>query len=455
MAGPLQPSRNVSAPSPISHVKRTGATGIVDVVNAVDKRSTDSCPALATTILTQIVTTTVATTVTSTVAATNTNSNGNETPSGSAASTWESTTNRPVKTSGPLFDPEFDSKFCLGIQSKDGADWFTASLCAIAVANSAKVKASVKVDTGSVDNAGSATFSVHNVDPLDESHPKDLRAQPVAVNFKDATGPAQDNGPKSWYVGGFRQAIISLGKKVKEDTKDKRDEKDDKADDGKGVVNGELFKNVENSDKEKVAEAGLWGFQYLTGRDVVKEDADKDGKDWGMSSSERELQADKRVDTWMEKVCLNPAIILTNDKPKAKGLKPNMYYTIYSHDTKDKTFQLWSTSGLTPTDNPCIKVPAEDLNASTRVVVKFEFKLVGRLHESYGAAESEESIAYRVDLPSGPLIHLELQNTVAWPGGAERDKIKYAVQDLCGLPNGVGFIDSSHFNLAQVPAESE
>ncbi|WVO18686.1 hypothetical protein L204_106406 [Cryptococcus depauperatus] len=344
MAGPLQPSRNVSAPSPISHVKRTGATGIVDVVNAVDKRSTDSCPALATTILTQIVTTTVATTVTSTVAATNTNSNGNETPSGSAASTWESTTNRP------------------------------------------------------------------------------------------------DNGPKSWYVGGFRQAIISLGKKVKEDTKDKRDEKDDKADDGKGVVNGELFKNVENSDKEKVAEAGLWGFQYLTGRDVVKEDADKDGKDW---------------DTWMEKVCLNPAIILTNDKPKAKGLKPNMYYTIYSHDTKDKTFQLWSTSGLTPTDNPCIKVPAEDLNASTRVVVKFEFKLVGRLHESYGAAESEESIAYRVDLPSGPLIHLELQNTVAWPGGAERDKIKYAVQDLCGLPNGVGFIDSSHFNLAQVPAESE
>nr|ODN93816.1 hypothetical protein L204_05002 [Cryptococcus depauperatus CBS 7855] len=268
-------------------------------------------------------------------------------------------------TSGPLYNPEFDSQHCLGIQSKDGADWFTASLCAIAVANSAKVKASVKVDKGSVDNAGSATFNVYYVDPLDILHPKDMRAQHVAVNYKDAEGPAQDNGPKSWYTGGFRQAIISLGKKGKKDTKDKRDDKDDKADDGKGVVNGELFKNVENSDKEKVAEAGLWGFQYLTGRDVVKEDPVKDAKDWGMSSSQRELQADKRVDTWMEKVCPNPAIILTNDKPKAKGLEPNKYYTIYSHDIKEKTFQLWYTSGLVPTDNPFITVPAEDLKAST------------------------------------------------------------------------------------------
>ncbi|WVN90703.1 uncharacterized protein L203_105945 [Cryptococcus depauperatus CBS 7841] len=70
-------------------------------------------------------------------------------------------------------------------------------------------------------------------------------------------------------------------------------------------------------------------------------------------------------------------------------------------------------------------------------------------------AESEESIAYRVDLPSGPLIHLELQNTVAWPGGAERDRVKYAVQDLCGLLNGVGHIDGSYLNLAQVPAKSD
>nr|ODN93815.1 hypothetical protein L204_05001 [Cryptococcus depauperatus CBS 7855] len=92
MAGPLQPSRNVSAPSPISHVKRTGATGIVDVVNAVDKRSTDSCPALATTILTTTVTSTVATTVTSTVTATNTNSNGNGSPPESATTTWKAVT---------------------------------------------------------------------------------------------------------------------------------------------------------------------------------------------------------------------------------------------------------------------------------------------------------------------------------------------------------------------------
>ncbi|WVO16500.1 hypothetical protein L204_104177 [Cryptococcus depauperatus] len=244
-----------------------------------------------------------------------------------------------------------------------------------------------------------------------------MRAQHVAVNYKDAEGPAQDNGPKSWYTGGFRQAIISLGKKGKKDTKDKRDDKDDKADDGKGVVNGELFKNVENSDKEKVAEAGLWGFQYLTGRDVVKEDPVKDAKDW---------------DTWME---------------KAKGLEPNKYYTIYSHDIKEKTFQLWYTSGLVPTDNPFITVPAEDLKASTCWSAVFMSRMAH--------AEPEESIAYRVDLPSGPLIHLELQSTVVWPGGAERDRIKYGVQDLCGLSNGVGFIDGSYLNLAQVPAESE
>nr|ODN76392.1 hypothetical protein L203_06458 [Cryptococcus depauperatus CBS 7841] len=349
MAGPLQLSRNVSALSPTSHVKRTGATGIVDVVNAVDKRSSDSCPALATTILTI------------TVTATNTNSNGNETPSGSATPTSKSTTTPSDKTSGPLYDPEFDSQFCLGIQSNNGADWFTASLCAIAVANSAKVKASVKVDKGTLDNAESATFSVYYLDPKD---PKDLVKQ-AAINYKDAAGPAQDNGYKSWYAGGFRQAIISLGKKDTKDKKDKRDEKDDKADDGKGVVNGELFKSVENADKEKVAEAGQWGLKYLTGIDVVREDADKDGKDWGMSSSERELQADKRVDTWMEKVCPNPAIILTNDKP-ANGLEPNKYYTITSHAIEDKTFQLWHSSDPRVKHDIFMKVSAEDLKKSTR-----------------------------------------------------------------------------------------
>ncbi|WVN89485.1 uncharacterized protein L203_104710 [Cryptococcus depauperatus CBS 7841] len=250
MANLLQPSRNVSAPSPTSHVKRTGDTGLVDVVNAVDQSSGSSC----------FIHTVV---VTSTVTATNTNSNGNETPSGSAASTWKSTTNPPEKTSGPL----------------------------------------------------------------------------------------NDNGPKAWYAGGFRQAIISLGKKDKVDKKDKRDEKDDKADDGKGVVNGELFKNVEKADKEKVAEAGQWGLKYLTGIDVVREDADKDGKDW---------------DDWMDKAYPNPATILTNDKPKAKGLEPNKYYTIASRTIQDKTIQLWNTTDLVSLPKLYITVPAEDLKTSTR-----------------------------------------------------------------------------------------
>ncbi|WVN90369.1 uncharacterized protein L203_105605 [Cryptococcus depauperatus CBS 7841] len=70
-------------------------------------------------------------------------------------------------------------------------------------------------------------------------------------------------------------------------------------------------------------------------------------------------------------------------------------------------------------------------------------------------AEPEESIANRVDLPNGPLILLELQNTVAWPGGAERDRIKYGVQDLWCHPNGVSLVDGSHLNLAQAPAKPE
>ncbi|WVO17155.1 hypothetical protein L204_104847 [Cryptococcus depauperatus] len=272
MANLLQPSRDVSAPSPTSHVKRTGATGLVDV-NAVDQSSSSNC----------VIFTVV---VTSTVTAPATNTNGNETPSGSAASTSSSSAKPPVKTSGPL--------------------------------------------------AESATFNVYGLDS------KDGKAKQVPVDYKDATGSSNDNGPKAWYAGGFRLAIISLGKK---------DEKDDKADDGKGVVKGELFQNVENADKGKVAEAGQWGLKYLTGIDVVREDNDKDGKDW---------------DDWMDKAYPNPATILTNDKPKAKGLEPNKYYTIAFRTIQDKTIQLWNTTGLVPAHNPFITVPAEDLKTSTR-----------------------------------------------------------------------------------------
>nr|ODN89375.1 hypothetical protein L203_02083 [Cryptococcus depauperatus CBS 7841] len=458
MANLLQPSRNVSAPSPTSHVKRTGDTGLVDVVNAVDQSSGSSC----------FIHTVV---VTSTVTATNTNSNGNETPSGSAASTWKSTTNPPEKTSGPLYDsdPQSGGPSCLDIQTNDDDDWFTTSLCALLRSNPDKVKDSFKLAKGPLDSAESATFSVYGLDS------KDGKAKQVPVSYKDAAGSSNDNGPKAWYAGGFRQAIISLGKKDKVDKKDKRDEKDDKADDGKGVVNGELFKNVEKADKEKVAEAGQWGLKYLTGIDVVREDADKDGKDWGMSSSEWELQADKRVDDWMDKAYPNPATILTNDKPKAKGLEPNKYYTIASRTIQDKTIQLWNTTDLVSLPKLYITVPAEDLKTSTRVKVgtprrsfaerdgemgeggrlacRFNWSAVFMSHMAH--EESEESIAYQVDLPSRPLIHLELQNTVAWPGGAERDRVRYAVQDLCGLLNGVGFIDGSHLNLAQVPARPE
>nr|ODN92258.1 hypothetical protein L204_05357 [Cryptococcus depauperatus CBS 7855] len=339
MANLLQPSRDVSAPSPTSHVKRTGATGLVDV-NAVDQSSSSNC----------VIFTVV---VTSTVTAPATNTNGNETPSGSAASTSSSSAKPPVKTSGPLYDsdPQSGRPSCLDIQTNDDADWFTTSLCALLSSNPDKVKDSFKLTKGPLDSAESATFNVYGLDS------KDGKAKQVPVDYKDATGSSNDNGPKAWYAGGFRLAIISLGKK---------DEKDDKADDGKGVVKGELFQNVENADKGKVAEAGQWGLKYLTGIDVVREDNDKDGKDWGMSSSKWELQADKSVDDWMDKAYPNPATILTNDKPKAKGLEPNKYYTIAFRTIQDKTIQLWNTTGLVPAHNPFITVPAEDLKTSTR-----------------------------------------------------------------------------------------
>ncbi|WVN90370.1 uncharacterized protein L203_105606 [Cryptococcus depauperatus CBS 7841] len=167
------------------------------------------------------------------------------------------------------------------------------------------------VDKGIKDDAESATFGVYDLDS------KDGKAKEVSANYNDAAGPAHDNAGDPWYVGGYKQAIISLGPK---------DRKDGKKDNGRGVVNGRLFNSVESTDKAKVAEAGKWGLKYLTGKDVIMEDAVKDEKDW---------------DAWMEKAYPNPnpTTILTNDKPTAKGLEPNKYYAITFHVVKDNTFR--------------------------------------------------------------------------------------------------------------------
>ncbi|WVO15875.1 hypothetical protein L204_103539 [Cryptococcus depauperatus] len=190
LASPLQPSPDVSALSPTSHVKRTGATGPVEAVNAVETQSGSNCPAVSTVV------------VTSTVTA----PNDNKTPPGGAASTFD--------------------------------------------------------------------------------------------NFRE-----------SWVAGGFKKAIMSTG--------------------GAGVVKDGLFNCTANSSDKKVADAGEWGLEYLTGKKAEKIEITKDTKDW---------------DDWVGKIGQHPMTVLTNDKP-AKGLKPNRYYSLYSTVAKDKnSFNVWYTT---------------------------------------------------------------------------------------------------------------
>ncbi|WVO17034.1 hypothetical protein L204_104721 [Cryptococcus depauperatus] len=159
--------------------------------------------------------------------------------------------------------------------------------------------------------------------------------------FLGGGGPGIVNsGDKAWFPGGFRSAVVSAGVKTGEI-----------GDDGKGVVNNQLFNDTGSSDDKLVA-AGEWGFKYLTGVDAEKEDVAKDGKNW---------------DDWMDKAYKNPVIILTNDKSTAKGLEPNQYYTVYLTKNEDKTISVWhTTTDQNDLLNLFIKVDPKELKENTR-----------------------------------------------------------------------------------------
>ncbi|WVN88963.1 uncharacterized protein L203_104178 [Cryptococcus depauperatus CBS 7841] len=169
----------------------------------------------------------------------------------------------------------------------------------------------------------------------------DGNAKKFPVSFLGGGGPGIVNsGNNAWFAGGFRSAVVSAGVKTGEI-----------GDDGKGVVNNQLFNDTGSSDDKLVA-AGEWGFKYLTGVDAEKEDVAKDGKNW---------------DDWMDKAYENPVIILTNDKTTAKGLEPKQYYTVYLTKNEDKTISVWHTT-TDPNDllNLFIKVDSKELKENTR-----------------------------------------------------------------------------------------
>nr|ODN80142.1 hypothetical protein L203_05950 [Cryptococcus depauperatus CBS 7841] len=299
---PLQPSRDVSALSSASRVKRAADT---ERVTAVDPLSNADSPRLSVTVS--------PVKGTSNPNTTPGNTDSKNPPSESVPPTAITTANPTGKTSDSLYDVKGEPN-CLSIQTNDGAGWFTTALCALTHVNSKKVKGNIKLDKGASDNAESATFSVYYLDPKDSKDPKDLKTKQVPVNYKDAAGSAHDNAGNPWFTGGFWQAIMSAG--------------------GSGVVKDGLFKSVD-SNNDKLAQAGLWGFKYLTGVDAEKIDVTEDAKDWGMSSSQGRMEADKSVDALMGKANENPVIVLTK-KPPAKGMEPNQYYTVYS-TAVDKT----------------------------------------------------------------------------------------------------------------------
>nr|ODO01066.1 hypothetical protein L204_01791 [Cryptococcus depauperatus CBS 7855] len=221
---------------------------------------------------------------------------------------------RTVKTSGPLYDFG-NTPTCLGIQTNDHAGWFTTTLCALLRLNPSYIENSIK-PKGTVDNAESASFKVYYLDPKDSTNKKDQSdpmVNEVSVNYKDAAGSIHDNAGASWFAGGFRQAILSTG--------------------GSGVANDHLlFDSEQSTDDNLVVEAGRWGFKYLTGLDAEKIDiteATMASKDWGMSSSQGRIEADKSVDALMDNSAYNPITILTNKTP-VNGIEPNQYYTVCS-----------------------------------------------------------------------------------------------------------------------------
>nr|ODN96862.1 hypothetical protein L204_03573 [Cryptococcus depauperatus CBS 7855] len=252
---------------------------------------------------------------------------------------------RTVQTGGPLYGLGSEPS-CLGISTDDGAGWFTTTLCALATVHPDRVNKTIIIDKGTVDNAEAASFTVYYLDPKDSTDTKDLRTRQVYVNYKNAIGAGHDNENGAWFAGGFREAIKTI--------------------DGTGIEKDNLFSSIGSKDAKQVAEVGKWAFKYLTGMDGVLEPVSKDTTRWGMSWEQTWLEADKSVDRWMSSIGQDPMIILTNDAPPAKGLKPNQYYTIHSSTDNGKShIMLWSTTVKTMQDS-FVEVDSEGLKASTR-----------------------------------------------------------------------------------------
>ncbi|WVN87546.1 uncharacterized protein L203_102729 [Cryptococcus depauperatus CBS 7841] len=270
---PLQPSRDVSALSSASRVKRAADT---ERVTAVDPLSNADSPRLSVTVS--------PVKGTSNPNTTPGNTDSKNPPSESVPPTAITTANPTGKTSDSLYDVK-----------------------------------------------ESATFSVYYLDPKDSKDPKDLKTKQVPVNYKDAAGSAHDNAGNPWFTGGFWQAIMSAG--------------------GSGVVKDGLFKSVD-SNNDKLAQAGLWGFKYLTGVDAEKIDVTEDAKDW---------------DALMGKANENPVIVLTK-KPPAKGMEPNQYYTVYSTAVDKTHITVWNSTDPSSLQKTLFTVTSEELRKGTQTL---------------------------------------------------------------------------------------
>nr|ODN87628.1 hypothetical protein L203_03408 [Cryptococcus depauperatus CBS 7841] len=210
---------------------------------------------------------------------------------------------RTVQTSGPLYG--LDSKpSCHGIATDEGNDWFTTTLCALSKVVSSKIQDNIKLDKGTLDKVESAIFSVYGLDG---------NAKTISVNYKDAGGDGHDNANGAWFAGGFAKAIEQVG--------------------GSGVEDGNLFNKVASQDSQKMVDAGKWAFKYLTGKDAVT----VEGGNGDPAKKIDPKNAGNSVDEWLGKANDNPVIILTSDKPTAKYLAPNHYYTVYQQNQEDKT----------------------------------------------------------------------------------------------------------------------
>ncbi|WVO15069.1 hypothetical protein L204_102713 [Cryptococcus depauperatus] len=379
LASPLQPSRDVSALSSASHVKRAADN---ERVTAVDPSSNADSPRLSVTVSPVKGTPNPNTTPG--------NTDSKNPPSESVPPTATTTENPTGKTSGPLY--------------------------------------AVKE---------SATFSVYYLDPKDSKDPKDLKTKQVPVNYKDAAGPTRDNAGNAWFTGGFWQAIMSAG--------------------GSGVVKDGLFKSVDSSD-DKLAQAGLWGFKYLTGVDAEKIDVTEDTKDW---------------DALMDKANENPVIVLTK-KPPAKGMEPNQYYTVYSTAVDKTHITVWNSTDPSSLQKTLFTVTSEELRKEVWELVYSLYKRgyqsfhgmvsivnIGAPRRSFTERAGESAIPRTTPtIPFSPLSAplLELTNVVSVDGLEERVNSRklYRPRDGCGSVirrAGLGrWVESLGHGLLQDPS---